>query len=113
MRIHLYLDDWRPHPKGFALARNGEECLMMLRECEVDVLSLDYELGHDQMNGGDVVAAMVAEKLRAKEIYLHTSSPYGRRKMYELLYEHMPEDVRVHNGPMPETLIREIAEGTR
>lgn len=111
--IHPYLDDWRPNPKGFALARNGEECLLMLRECEVDVLSLDFELGHGQMNGGDVVAAMIAENLQANEIYLHTSSPSGRRKMYELLYEHMPKSVKVHNGPMPESVLREVAQGSR
>ena len=69
--IHLYLDDWRPNPKGFALARSGEECLLMLRECEVDVLSLDFELGHGQMNGGDVVATMIAEKLQARNIFAY------------------------------------------
>ncbi|MEK3735404.1 MULTISPECIES: cyclic-phosphate processing receiver domain-containing protein [Paenibacillus] len=111
--IHLYLDDWRACPKGFALARNGEECLMMLRECEVDILSLDYELGYGQMNGGDVVAAIVAERLQAKEIYLHTSSPSGRRKMYEMLYAHMPEGVKVHNGPMPEEVLHQVAAGNR
>ncbi|MGE7055084.1 cyclic-phosphate processing receiver domain-containing protein, partial [Paenibacillus glucanolyticus] len=47
------------------------------------------------------------------EIYLHTSSPSGRRKMYELLYAHMPEGVQVHNGPMPESVMREVAQGTR
>lgn len=107
--IHLYLDDWRSCPKGFALARNGEECLLMLRECEVDILSLDFELGHGQMNGGDVVAAMIAEKLYPKQIYLHTSSPWGRRKMYEMLYEHMPSDVVVHNGPMPQEVLDKAA----
>ncbi|NMO95961.1 cyclic-phosphate processing receiver domain-containing protein [Paenibacillus lemnae] len=100
--IHLYLDDWRACPEGFALARNGEECLMMLRECEVGILSLDYELGPDPMNGGDVTAALIREKLYPKEIFLHTSSPWGRKRMYEMLYEHMPAEVKVHNGPMPE-----------
>ncbi|GAB6930162.1 hypothetical protein JCM10914A_41450 [Paenibacillus sp. JCM 10914] len=111
--IHLYLDDWRPNPKGFTLARNGEECLLLLRECEVDVLSLDYELGHGQMNGGEVVSAIISEGLRAKEIYLHTSSPSGRRVMYELLYKHMPEEVIVHNGPMPDELRAAVAKGER
>jgi len=111
--IHLYLDDWRPNPKGFALARSGEECLLMLRECEVDILSLDFELGYDQMNGGDVVASMIADGLRAREIFLHTSSPAGRRKMYELLYAHMPEDVKVHNGPMPESVLQDVAQRLR
>ncbi|WP_054955803.1 cyclic-phosphate processing receiver domain-containing protein [Paenibacillus dakarensis] len=107
--IHLYLDDWRSCPKGFALARNGEECLLMLRECDVDILSLDYELGPDQMNGGDVVALMVSEKLYPKQIYLHTSSSWGRKKMYEMLYDNMPAEVKVHNGPMPEALLRKVA----
>ena len=111
--IHLYLDDWRSCPKGFALARNGEECLMMLRECEVDILSLDYELGPDQMNGGDIVAAMVVEKLYPRQIYLHTSSPWGKRKMYEMLYEHMPAEVSVHNGPMPEEVLRKVAAASK
>lgn len=110
--IHLYLDDWRACPKGFALARNAEECLLMLRECEVDILSLDFELGHGEMNGGDVTAAMVAEKLYPKRIYLHTSSPWGRRKMYEMLYENMPSHVEVYNGPMPQELLDQIAAGT-
>ncbi|WP_106767768.1 cyclic-phosphate processing receiver domain-containing protein [Paenibacillus faecalis] len=110
--IHLYLDDWRACPKGFALARNGEECLMMLRECEVDILSLDFELGPDQMTGGDVVAAMVAEKLYPRQIYLHTSSSWGRRKMFEMLYTNMPADVVVHNGPMPEEVLQKVAKSS-
>ncbi|MFC7680032.1 cyclic-phosphate processing receiver domain-containing protein [Paenibacillus sp. GCM10028914] len=111
--IHLYLDDWRSCPQGFALARNGEECLLMLRECEVDILSLDYELGPDQMNGGDIVAAMVAEKLYPRQIYLHTSSSWGRRKMFEMLYDNMPADVKVHNGPMPDEVLRKVAAASK
>ncbi|MFI2855765.1 cyclic-phosphate processing receiver domain-containing protein [Paenibacillus sp. JSM ZJ436] len=99
--IHVYLDDWRACPPGFALARNGEECLMLLRECKVGILSLDYELGPDVMNGGDVAAAIVREQLYPEEIFLHTSSPSGRTRMYEMLYQHKPPGVKVHHGPMP------------
>ncbi|WP_322904393.1 cyclic-phosphate processing receiver domain-containing protein [Paenibacillus campi] len=107
--IHLYLDDYRPCPTGFALARDGEECLMMLRECEVDILSLDHELGWGQMDGTDVVKAMIYEGLYAREIYLHTSSIYGRKRMYELLYQAKPEHVILHNGPMSEERLQQIA----
>ncbi len=107
--IHLYLDDYRPCPTGFALARDGEECLMMLRECEVDILSLDHELGWGQMDGTDVVKAMIHEGLYAREIYLHTSSMSGKKSMYELLYQAKPEHVILHNGPIPTARLEQIA----
>ncbi len=107
--IHLYLDDYRPCPTGFALARDGEECLMMLRECEVDILSLDHELGWGQMDGTDVVKAMIHEGLYAREIYLHTSSMSGKKSMYELLYQAKPEHVILHNGPIPTERLEQIA----
>lgn len=107
--INLYLDDYRPCPKGFALARDGEECLMMLRESEVHILSLDHELGFGQMDGTDIVKAMVHEGLFANEIYLHTSSMSGRKRMYELLYQAKPEHVILHDGAMPAELLSDIA----
>ncbi|OAB44531.1 cyclic-phosphate processing receiver domain-containing protein [Paenibacillus glacialis] len=109
--IHLYLDDYRRCPKGFALARSGEECLIMLRESEVDILSLDYELGFDsEMCGRDVVTALIREGLYPREVYLHTSSLAGKQEMYQLLYEHKPEGMILHNGPMSDELLGRIAK---
>lgn len=71
--MHVFLDDYRSCPKGFVLATNAEECLLLLRDGEVDILSLDYELGPDSMNGGEVGASIVQEGLYPREIYLHTS----------------------------------------
>lgn len=107
--IHLFLDDYRPCPKGFVLARNGEECLMILRECEVDILSLDYELGYGQMTGREVVVQLISEGIFPKEVYLHTSSMWGKREMYELLYQYRPEGMKLHNGPMPPEVLQQIA----
>ncbi len=109
--IHLYLDDYRRCPKGFALARSGEECLMMLRESEVDILSLDYELGFDsEMCGRDVVTGIIREGLYPREVYLHTSSLAGKQEMYQLFYEHKPVDMILHNGPMSDALLHKIAK---
>jgi hypothetical protein len=108
--IHLYLDDIRRCPKGFSLARTGEECLIMLRECDVDILSLDYELGFDSgMCGRDVVAAIVREGLYPREVYLHTSSMSGKQEMYQLLYDYKPEGMILHNGPMSDETLQDIA----
>ncbi|CAM2783760.1 cyclic-phosphate processing receiver domain-containing protein [Paenibacillus sediminis] len=109
--IHVFMDDMRRCPAGFTLARSGEECLELLRECEVGILSLDHDMGPGEMTGTDVVAVMITDKLYPREIYLHTSSLIGKRKMYEMLYEHKPEYVVLHDGPMPHSVLTQIAEG--
>ncbi|WP_018884274.1 cyclic-phosphate processing receiver domain-containing protein [Paenibacillus massiliensis] len=109
--MHLYMDDYRPCPQGFALARDAEECIVMLREChdQIDILSLDFDLGPWGTTGLEVASAIVREKLYPRRIYLHSSSDYGRRAMYELLYEHKPNDVQLYNHPMPHELLIQIA----
>ncbi|MFK4302304.1 hypothetical protein ABH892_002408 [Paenibacillus sp. RC254] len=106
--MHLFMDDYRPCPPGFKLARDAEECLLLLHEYPISVLSLDYDLGPGQPTGKDVAAAIAGKQLYPREIYLHSSSAEGRRAMYELLYANKPEGVTVHNGPMPEERMREI-----
>nr|WP_202128575.1 cyclic-phosphate processing receiver domain-containing protein [Paenibacillus dendrobii] len=105
------MDDCRRCPQGFALARNVQECLLMLQECEVDILSLDYDLGPGESTGKTVVQGMIAKQLYPKEIYLHTSSMWGKKEMYELLYQSVPEHVKLHNGPMPAEVLASIAKG--
>lgn len=108
--IHLYLDDYRPCPPGFVLARNAEECILLLTECDVQILSLDYDLGWNRPTGLDVAKFIVnnlSETTFPREIYLHSSSAIGRQSIYQLLYVHKPEGVVLFNGPMPdETLLR-------
>ncbi|MCR8641585.1 cell division protein FtsJ [Paenibacillus sp. N1-5-1-14] len=108
--IHVYLDDARRCPQGFVLARNVTECILLLDSSEVDILSLDYDLGWDQPSGGEVARWIVSAGKFPREIYLHTSSNIGRIKMYEMLYAAKPEGVKVHNGPMPDELIVQIAQ---
>lgn len=109
--IHLFLDDWRPCPKGFVLARTAEECILLLRECEVGILSLDFDLGWNEPTGLDVVRVMVTERLYPREIFLHSSSASGRQSMYQLLYPNKPEGVLLVNGPMGEDRLALAASG--
>ncbi len=106
--IHVYMDDFRRCPQGFTIARSMDECLELLRAMEVDILSLDYDMGPGEKTGSDVAAAMVREGLYAREIYLHTSSMYGKKSMYEILYQNKPEHVILHNGPIPFDRLDEI-----
>jgi hypothetical protein len=109
--IHLYLDDYRPCPKGFVHAANASECNLILDECEVDILSLDYDLGWNAPTGLDVVRHMIGGSRYARSIYLHSSSPLGRQKMYELLYSHKPDYVKLYFHAMPPELLIRIAAG--
>ncbi|WP_123040649.1 cyclic-phosphate processing receiver domain-containing protein [Cohnella candidum] len=107
--IHVYLDDLRPCPPGFVLARSAEECLLLLAESEVGILSLDYELGYGQPNGAAVVKGIIVSGKYPKEVYVHSSSPMGRAHMVKLLRDAEPPGVAIHDGPMPESVLREAA----
>lgn len=56
--MYLFMDDYRPCPPGFKLARDAEECLLLLHEYPITILSLDYDLGSGQPTGKDVAAAI-------------------------------------------------------
>jgi hypothetical protein len=109
--IYIYLDDLRPCPKHFVLARNAEECILMLKECEVGILSLDYDLGRDAPTGLDVARFIAAERRYPPVIFLHTSSLSGRQRMYETLYQNKPEHVRIYNHAMPHDWMVQAASG--
>lgn len=109
--INIFMDDCRKLPQGFTLARTTEECLLLLRECEVNILSLDYDMGPDDYSGDEVARRMVLEGLFPREIYLHTSSSWGRREMYELLYAGKPEETMLHNGSLSNEALAQIAAG--
>jgi hypothetical protein len=109
--INIYLDDLRPCPAGFVLARSAEECKALLLEFDVQILTLDYELGWNAPNGLDVakfIAMNLTEYTYPREIYMHSSSPSGRASMYQLLFAHKPESVKLYNSPVPEEILLRI-----
>ncbi|MDF2938039.1 MAG: hypothetical protein K0Q90_3412 [Paenibacillaceae bacterium] len=107
--IHVYMDDVRPRPQGFTLARTAEECLMMLELEEVGLLSLDHDMGFDQPNGLEVAKEIVRRVLFPREVYLHSSSMVARSQMFQALYPYRPEGTRIYTGPVPEEILRRIA----
>ncbi len=107
--INIFMDDCRRRPEGFTLARTTDECLLLLRECEVNILSLDYDMGPYDYNGDEVAGRIVLEQLYPREIYLHTSSPQGRRAMYEMLYAAVPRETVLYNRPLSHEQLAEIA----
>jgi hypothetical protein len=109
--INVYLDDVRPCPQGFVAARSAEECLLLLEESKVDLLSLDFELGYGAPNGLTVVHGIIASGKYPLEIYVHSSSLMGRAQMVHELRAANPQGVIIHDGPMPQHILEAAATG--
>ncbi|MFH5183399.1 cyclic-phosphate processing receiver domain-containing protein [Paenibacillus sp. TAB 01] len=99
--INVFLDDLRPRPKGYLLARSVQECIKLIRSHEVGVLSLDYNLGRGRPTGASVVGYIIKKKRYPKKIILHTADRSGRRRMYRVLKRGMPKTVNVLIRPKP------------
>ncbi|TJY44225.1 cell division protein FtsJ [Cohnella pontilimi] len=109
--INVFLDDMRACPPGFVAARSAEECLLLLAECDVEVLSLDYELGYGQPNGLSVAHGIIVSGKYPREIYVHSSSLMGRAEMVRALRGSAPAEVLIHDGPMPDHVLKAAAAG--
>lgn len=107
--INVYLDDYRRCPDGFVLAKNANECIELLAGCEINVLSLDHDLGWGEPTGYDVTRYIVESGRYPRSIYLHTSSPSGKMHMYELLFRHLPEGAELYGHAMPAELLAHLA----
>lgn len=89
-KINLYVDDLRDCPKGFTLAKTVDEALYYLEKFDVEILSLDHDLGTDENGnllptGYDLVKLFCEKGFKVKKIYLHTDNSVGRDNMYHTL----------------------------
>lgn len=87
--VNLYVDDLRKCPNGFIVARNYNEAIELLNSNEVNILSLDHDLGiYDngvEKNGYDIVKYMCENGISPRKIYIHTDNVVGRDNMYYTL----------------------------
>ncbi|BBI33667.1 cyclic-phosphate processing receiver domain-containing protein [Cohnella abietis] len=109
--INVYLDDIRSCPQGFVVARSAEACSLLLAEMDVNLLSLDFELGLGEPNGMAVVRSMIVSGKYPKQIFVHSSSHMGRAQMVHELRAANPVGVIIHDGPMPASVLEEAAAG--
>ncbi|MFC6226475.1 cyclic-phosphate processing receiver domain-containing protein [Paenibacillus allorhizosphaerae] len=99
--INVYLDDVRPCPKGFKIARSVESCIKLISSAKVDTLSLDHDLGFGKPSGYEIVKFMVTNKIYAKKIIIHSANPFGRLRMFRMLQMHKPAHVELFIRPEP------------
>jgi hypothetical protein len=108
--INLYVDDLRDCPEGFVVARTYEEAINLVENNEIEILTLDHDLGEDANgkelpNGYDFVKWFCENGKRANKIYLHTDNPVGRNNMYETLLAaqrrgFIDEDIEIYHYPI-------------
>jgi hypothetical protein len=84
--MKVYLDDQRPAPPGWVLARTADEATALLRQGNVTDLCLDYDLGDPVFGTGldvlDWLETAVAErKLTLPRMTAHSGSILGRRRL--------------------------------
>ncbi|NSB12149.1 cyclic-phosphate processing receiver domain-containing protein [Clostridium beijerinckii] len=87
--VNLYVDDLRKCPDGFIVARNYNEAIEILNAREINILSLDHDLGLDEngveKNGYDIVKYMCENGISPRKVYIHTDNVVGRNNMYHTL----------------------------
>ncbi|TVY07237.1 cyclic-phosphate processing receiver domain-containing protein [Paenibacillus cremeus] len=99
--MNVYLDDIRPCPSGFHLARTAKECIDLIQsgKGKLQTLSLDYNLGLGNPTGYTVAQYIVDNNTYAKQIIIHSANPFGRMKMFKLLHHHKPKHVKLSIRP--------------
>lgn len=95
--MRLFVDDLRPAPEGWRLARTVEEAVALLANEAVEELSLDYMIGHIPGATFAPVARFVAalpSERRPRRVRLHTSSEHGAWELRSILEGFVDEIVR-------------------
>ena len=105
--LKLYVDDVRPAPKGWDLAKSFHEAIYRLEKKMYREVSLDHDLGcfygNKEMTGGDILKWLIARKLEGKHVpkivRLHTANVVA--------LNWMEEDVKRYWGELYMPLIRD------
>lgn len=96
--MDLFVDDERPAPKGWVLAKTAEEAIAFLSvdqalEVRVGKLSLDHDLGYTDDTVMPVLFWMVEHDYWPEELYIHTANEDAEEVMLNYVRAHAPEGV--------------------
>lgn len=112
----LFVDDLRnPYGDGWKVARTFEEATQVLLNEEVEIVSLDHDLGEDTKTGYDLVKWMVENlPFWPTVVIIHTSNPVGRDNMSACIKRYAPKcTLLLHNytADARYPIMREEGEG--
>ncbi|WP_409252750.1 cyclic-phosphate processing receiver domain-containing protein [Bacillus sp. SCS-153A] len=105
-KISVFLDDIRKAPDGYVLAETIDECLNLLKNYDIEHLSLDHDLLNKTRNGTMLVQIMVHERLFANRITIHSANSVRGKGMYNSLKQAqhdmvMPAAIILSLRPLP------------
>jgi hypothetical protein len=105
-KISVFLDDYRSPPEGYVFVETIDECIELLRNFNIEHLSLDHDLISKTRNGTMLVQMMVDEKLFANRITIHSANSVAGKIMYNHLKQAqqdliMPPTIIVSLRPLP------------
>jgi len=84
--MKVYLDDERTPPDGWVLVRWPEEAINILKTGEVEIISLDHDLGDDSIGTGYDVVLWLEEQVAVNKITppiikVHSANTSAKAKM--------------------------------
>ncbi len=84
--MKIYLDDERPTPKGWIRVYWPDEAIKLLQANDVEVISLDHDLGDDEKGTGYDVVTWIEEQVATTNyippiIKVHSANPSAKEKM--------------------------------
>jgi hypothetical protein len=83
--MKIFLDDERKAPNGWVRCYRPEEVILLLLTTDVEVISLDHDLGEEDCDGYDVLSwleeAVFVDNFFPPEILIHTANPAARVRM--------------------------------
>ncbi|MBL1214776.1 MAG: hypothetical protein HND52_15565 [Ignavibacteriae bacterium] len=84
--MKVYLDDERNAPEGWTRVYWPEEAIELLKSGNVSEISLDHDLGNDNLGTGyDVILwiekEVITKGFKAPKINVHSANPSARKRM--------------------------------
>lgn len=95
--MKLYIDDIRPAPEGWVLARTVDEAIDLLRSQDWDVVSFDHDMAFshyareftNEKTGNDIAKLLVdlvqTGTRKAPKCHVHSMNPVGKQRIIATL----------------------------
>jgi len=94
--MNLWVDDCKPCPDGWAVARTYDEAVALLSRYDYDEVAFDHDLGDTHVperTGYDLLCAIECGDLRKPKLARIISwNPVGRKKMQVVIARLWPTD---------------------
>jgi hypothetical protein len=105
-KISVFLDDIRKAPDGYVLTETIDECLNLLKNHDIEHLSLDHDLLNKTRDGTMLIEMMLDQRLFANRITIHSANATRGKGMYKSLKQAqhdliMPPSIVVSLRPLP------------